>query len=340
MRRGYGRRGWRVARRRRVVVERFVGSLVVVHVAEPVELPLLRAEVGGRRTSRVLLQRLVHALVRAVLLRARGVDALLRDAELQPPGVELAQTVDTGRREGSAVVGADGIGQTELTEQALEGWPCPFRPHRVQTPALEQEAAVVVDDRQRVAVHAVARPELPLEVRCPYLVGGRGRERHRARVFPARTTPLRPHQAVALQNVEDGAARRQLEPWVASLQHAPQFARTPAVLAPGRQDQLHHGVRRRVRAARRGAATLAQTCDAVRLEALHPLVASGSRHAVPAAQLAHRPVPARVVDEESYTLPHRVRLHPRHPTTSVGCRCKSCAWTPVNHVPGSNRCPT
>jgi hypothetical protein len=41
-----------------------------------------------------LLEGAVHALVRAVLLRARGSDPLVRDAQSHPPHVHLAQAVD------------------------------------------------------------------------------------------------------------------------------------------------------------------------------------------------------------------------------------------------------
>jgi len=97
-------------------------TLVVVAVAEPIELALLLREVFGGRPGGFSFQVLVHALVLAVLLRARGSDPLVHDPELHPPDVELAQTVDAGRRERGSVVGADRLGNTVLAEQLLEGW--------------------------------------------------------------------------------------------------------------------------------------------------------------------------------------------------------------------------
>jgi len=47
---------------------------------------------------------LVHAFVRAVLLGLSGQDALVLNAQAQPPHVQLRETVNPRRREGHAVV--------------------------------------------------------------------------------------------------------------------------------------------------------------------------------------------------------------------------------------------
>ena len=89
---------------------------------EGIEAGLLLQAVDARRPGGFLLQRQVHALVAAVLLRMAGLDALDGDAEPQPPDRELGeieQGVGTG--EGHAVVGADGERQAALAEQPLEG---------------------------------------------------------------------------------------------------------------------------------------------------------------------------------------------------------------------------
>lgn len=84
-------------RARRGVIERLMRALVVEAAAENVEASLLRGMVRSGWPSGVSLQRAMHAFVRAVLLRTAGEDALMRDAQLHPPGVELAQAVDAGR---------------------------------------------------------------------------------------------------------------------------------------------------------------------------------------------------------------------------------------------------
>jgi hypothetical protein len=62
----------------------------------------------------------MHSLVRAVLSRAPRRDALVHDAELHPPDVQLAQAVDPGRGEGRSVVAADRFRQSDLLEQPSE----------------------------------------------------------------------------------------------------------------------------------------------------------------------------------------------------------------------------
>jgi hypothetical protein len=63
----------------------------VVARDEIVEPGLLLEHVGGRRFGRFALQREVHALMAAVLLRMARFDRFDLDAEAQPPNGELAQ---------------------------------------------------------------------------------------------------------------------------------------------------------------------------------------------------------------------------------------------------------
>ena len=57
-------------------VQRLMRALLVVALDEAIELRLLLQEVLRRRLGRLLLQRQMHALVPAVLLRVAGLDAL------------------------------------------------------------------------------------------------------------------------------------------------------------------------------------------------------------------------------------------------------------------------
>ena len=94
---------------------------VVVAIEEMVELRLLLQEVLRRRPGGFFLQRQMHALVAAILLGMTGLDTLDVDAESQPPNGQFAQAVQRVRAgEWHAVVGADGFGQAEFFEHALE----------------------------------------------------------------------------------------------------------------------------------------------------------------------------------------------------------------------------
>ena len=57
----------------------------VEELAPTVEATLLNIEVSLRRRSGVLLESQVHPLVTTVLLRLAWVDALVKDAEMNPP---------------------------------------------------------------------------------------------------------------------------------------------------------------------------------------------------------------------------------------------------------------
>src|SRR5437870_1369985 len=81
--------------------------LLVVLQTEAIEGSLL----GGQRcagwTNRIGLERLVHALVGAVLLRLARKDPLVLNPQPHPPHIQLRQSVNASRRERDAIVGAD-----------------------------------------------------------------------------------------------------------------------------------------------------------------------------------------------------------------------------------------
>jgi hypothetical protein len=73
---------------------------------EGVEAVLLLQAVHARRTDGFLLERAMHALVAAVLLRRARLDAFDLDAEPQPPDGKLGEGEErVGAAEGDAVVG-------------------------------------------------------------------------------------------------------------------------------------------------------------------------------------------------------------------------------------------
>ena len=96
----------------------------------------------------------------------------MRDAQPQPPDRQLAQAEQgMGAGEGHAVVGADGLGQAELLEDALEhGEGIDLLGGR-QRLAGEQVAAGEVADGERVAVAPIGEHELALVVGAPQVVG-------------------------------------------------------------------------------------------------------------------------------------------------------------------------
>src|SRR6266481_1088265 len=106
-----------IARRGRGALEELVWSLMVVLGAEAVEGALLGRQRGAGRPNRFGLERLVHPFVGAVLLRRRGSNTLMLNAEPEPPDIELRQAVNPGRRERDPIVGANRVRQAVLAEQ-------------------------------------------------------------------------------------------------------------------------------------------------------------------------------------------------------------------------------
>jgi hypothetical protein len=86
---------------------------------EVVELGLLLKKVAAGRLGSLELQGQMHAFVASVLLRVTGLDAFDLDAEPEPPDRQLAEAEERiGACEGNAVVGANGLGQTESLKTA------------------------------------------------------------------------------------------------------------------------------------------------------------------------------------------------------------------------------
>jgi hypothetical protein len=85
-----------------------MGPLLVEGADELIEASLLLEEVLGGGLGGLLLERQMHALMAAVLLRVSGLDALDIDPEPQPPHRQARQTKErVGAGEGSAVIGAN-----------------------------------------------------------------------------------------------------------------------------------------------------------------------------------------------------------------------------------------
>ena len=320
-RRSPKRRGW-------FVVEGFVRPLEVVLGLEAVELPLLPAKSCRRRPRCPGLQGLVHSLVRTVLLRTAGPDPLMNDAELHPPNVQRAQSVDAGRREWRAVVAADRRRQAMLAEHPLEGGPRSRRLHVEQRAAREQVPAVAIQQGQRIAVDAVASLELALEVDRPHLVRSIGVQRRRTWVPPLLASSPALDQAVAFQDVEDCAAARKFGGRHLLSNQPVKLSCAPAVSLLQEHDQLLDLDRRSMRAATRRATDLLQPVVSVGLVPARPLVSRRSRHTVVLAELAHRPLAGLQLSHEPRPLHQRTRLLPWHPRT-----CKGCARTRVKDLP-------
>ena len=180
----------------------------IVRLLEEVEGALLGVEVGSRRPGGARLERFVEAFVGPILLGAAGRDALVGDAELEPPDVEPVEAVNAGGGEGRAGVTADRVGEAAGAEQVAEVRADPGPRDVQESLTAEQVATEVLDEGQRVAIDAVAGAELAFEVDGPDLVRGGGGERGGAGMLPPTVESARVGAAGAGEDIEDGAARR------------------------------------------------------------------------------------------------------------------------------------
>ena len=104
-----------------MLVERLVRALVVELSDEAVELALLRSEAVRWRPGGLVLERAVHALMTAILLRMARLNAFNADPQPEPPDGKLAQLEQgVGRSEGNAVIAADVRRQAALLEKPLK----------------------------------------------------------------------------------------------------------------------------------------------------------------------------------------------------------------------------
>ena len=108
-----------------------------------------------------------------------GLDQLGVNATLQEPDAEPREPSEGAAGKWGAIGGADPLRQAILLEEPGEHGPDEPAGRLQQGLAAEEIAAVVVGQRQRIAVPPVARAEVPLEVQGPERIGG-GRDGRRA----------------------------------------------------------------------------------------------------------------------------------------------------------------
>src|SRR5262245_4783412 len=139
---------------------------------------------------------------------------------------EHREAPEGGGREGASVVGAYDARQAKFVEQAMEDRFRELDGGRTEALAREQIPAVTVDDRQRVAVPAVPRLELTLEICGPQIVGGNNRARRSSGMAWILPPPVTDHQAMALQDLATSAPARETR-YPSLSEDGDQLLRTP-----------------------------------------------------------------------------------------------------------------
>ena len=266
-----------------MLVQGLMGPLVVEDAAEGVEGLLLRPQVRPGRFGGLAFEGAVHAFVPPVLLRLPGLDQLGCDPELDPPDGEAAQAAECDRgSERLAVVGTDALGKAVGAEEAAEGPHGGFHVGAHEPAAVEQEAAVGVLDRERIAELAVEGAELALEVGRPELVGSLGDEGRTGPLLLVAARLAASHEVTALENSVDRrnrGGRVELR-----LEELPELGRSPASPTAELDDPALNFRGYGMRAATRTMRPVAQTSQTLPSMPTNPFVTGGSADVVTPAQ--------------------------------------------------------
>ena len=179
--------------------------------------------------------------------------------------------------------------------------------------AAQQKPRVLIGERERIAIRAIPRAELPFEIRGPEIVR-RGRHGpHHARMN-GRPPPPPVYQAVARQEIRDCARRRPVgHAGVMPRQHRQQLAGPPERMrdALGNEEFRHRGANL-VRASMRRMAPIHQPASSFGLIPGEPHEPNSPADPGPGAQRAHRVAITQRVPDKPFSLFHSDTLRPWH----------------------------
>src|SRR5687768_14288324 len=196
---------------RNFVAKRFVWSIFIELGDERVEAPLLLSKIGRRRHCSFFLQRSMHALVAAVLIRRTATNEVRQNSQLHQSHAQRGLPRQTHSSKRHSVIRSHRDGQAVLAEADDELAPCGLRRWMQQSLATNDEARIVVRYRQRIDEPSVTGSELPLEVDRPRVIRSHGVDAWSSHIRWATTAvALRFHEAVSIEDAVDRARRRPL----------------------------------------------------------------------------------------------------------------------------------
>ena len=209
--------------------------------------------------------------------------------------------------------------ETVVAERALKHGPRGDGLRREKAVTGEEEARVLVGDRERVAIQSVAGAKLAFEVGAPQVVrrGRVGADDARMDRRPPAAAML--DQAAPGEQIGHGArGGPRPNPGMLVGQHLEQLARAPVgVRFTRRDEELRKPRCDRVRAVMWGATAVDQAPPSVGVVPGEPFVADAPTDAVAGAQRAHREAIAERVADEVEAFIHEITLLPGHRRTSL-----------------------
>lgn len=247
----------------------------------------------------------MHAFMPSILVGPAGLDEFREDPEADPPRRELRETREGRGGKRHAVVRADAGGQAIFLKQSRKDGLRLGDGGGAQGLAAQEIPTEAIGHGERIAVAAVAGPELPLVVGTPDIVGGENLARRLARMADATALASSRYHAVAAQDVAGGGAPGEEPSRMAPVQQRQEFLAPPGGMpAPGLEDRRHDRLRRLIRRATRAARALLEPGCALAQIALDPLVPGLARHPVVVAQLRDRPATPKMLANELRPLVH------------------------------------
>ena len=173
----------------------------------------------------------MELLMRSILFRSPERDPFRHDPEAHPPDIQAREPAEGRTGERLAVIAANPVGQPIVAKRALEAPAGEARTAAEQRITPQHIAAEPVSQRQRIAVHPVARAELALEIGGPRRIrpGDRGQP-----VRPVRHRPsaaARHDHAVSPQQVADRRSTRPGRRRVVASHRRQQLFGSPARMA-------------------------------------------------------------------------------------------------------------
>ena len=148
----------------------------------------------------------MHTFVSSILLGLGRLDEFRKDAQSDPPDRQPGEPGEGGG-EGGAVFGTDDFGQAKFAEESVENGSGGLRVRGVERLAAQEEAAVSIDDGERIAVFSIEGFEVAFEVGGPDVI----RRTHGGFGFTGmsrpRISPSGGNEAMSFEDVADGGTR-------------------------------------------------------------------------------------------------------------------------------------
>lgn len=317
-----------VARRRFIEAKSLVWTVVVKLVSEAIKAFLLRLKGGLGRSGGMRFERTVHAFVAPVLPGFSGLNALVGNAELDPPDAEAGQTKGAVCDERDSVVSTYCFWQSELCEGLREDLACVTGTGRAERITAYEEARVGVGDGERIAVARVAKTELSFVISSPDLVNPGGYQWHSRGMVRFTPASFGFGEPMTLQDQCGSALGRQAQLGMSFAQIGDQCRSTPVRMRhAGLDKQLDNLWCCSMWTSSRCPTSIGKPVEALRSESIKPLVTSPTADTEAGAQFAHRVDVLKTSKNKSGSFGHGIGSLPRHSSTEL-----------VNHYASEEKC--